>query len=91
MLMPPVLAYLRFGRFRAWLPVFLAWPLLSLLEMLLVPVCVIVGAVALPWMGWRWSRAVALAVPGLMELFAAMRGLLIDVGGRGGRVVIRFI
>lgn len=80
MLIPPVLMHLRIGRFGLWLPLFLLWPLLALLEVVLLPVALLVALFGLPWWGWGRARCIALLIPWLMALFASTRGLIVEIG-----------
>ena len=80
MLIPPSLIHLRIGRFGLWLPLFLLWPLLAILEVLLLPFAFLVALIGLPWWGWKRARCIMLFIPWTMALFASMRGLIVEVG-----------
>jgi hypothetical protein len=86
MLIPPSLIYLKFGRFGLWLPVFILWPLLAVLEFLFLPIAVVVGLILMPW-GRRRGLLIIKGIPLAMELFALTRGLIVDVTSHDGKGV----
>lgn len=69
-----------------WLPLFLVWPLLFLL---LVPLALIVLVVALVLDPLQIRRAFVMA-GALFSVVCGLRGLHIDVVGRGGQVLVSF-
>ena len=89
MMLPPALVRVRVQneerRMRLWLPVVLLWPLLAVVAAVAAPVCVLIAA-----LGRRGGRArrVLLAVPLMLYLLCSLRGLRVDVTGRGGHVFV---
>ena len=74
-------------RIGLWLPLFLAWPLMLILTMALLPVVLLL--LLLLWPVGR-GRSLLRAGPVLFELLCALRGLLIDVESPTRRVYIGF-
>ena len=72
---------------RLWLPLFLIYPFLAVLALILLPL-VLVAALLLWPMGW--SRTVILAGPYLYRLICALRGLEVDIQQKNKRILIYF-
>ncbi len=91
MILPPSIMRIKIGEkekgFRLWLPLFLLWPVVLLVALLLAPF-ILVGAVVLWPKGW--GRPLLLVGPLLLGLVFALRGLTIDVEDGDERVYISF-
>ena len=86
MLIPPSLIYVRFGKFGFWLPVFILWPLLAVIEIIFLPIAIVVGLILMPW-GKKRALLIIKSIPLAMELFALTRGLIVDVKSHDGKGV----
>ena len=91
MMWPPSVLRLRVHsrrhHFGLWLPLFLIWPLIVVLSLLLLPL-----ALALVIILWRirWLKPVLLAGPCLLSLVCALRGLEVDVRDGSEQFFISF-
>ena len=88
-MIPPMMMRVRVdraGRRRlgCWLPLFLLWPILLILFVLLLPFLLVVCLFP------RWGRRMRTTFRGLPVLWkavCALRGLTVDVSGRDGNAV----
>ena len=91
MMWPPSILRLRIRnqrhRFGLWLPLFLIWPLVMLLGLLLLPF-ILLAAIVLWYRGW--AKPLLLAGPSLFRLFCALRGLEVDVKQHSEQFFISF-
>jgi len=88
---PPSLVFIRTGRIKLWLPVFLLWPLVAILALVLEPLALLAGMLILP-LGWKRARNVVLFIPNLVRLFVMLRGFEVDVAdGEGTGFGLRLI
>ncbi len=91
MMWPPSILKLRIHNqhrhFGLWLPLFLLWPLMVMLAIVLSPL-VLVSAVILWPKGW--GKPLLLGGPAFFRLFWALRGLKVDVKQHSGQVFISF-
>ncbi len=91
MMCPPSLVFIRTGRIKLWLPVFLLWPLVAILALVLEPLALLAGMLILP-LGWKRARNVVLFIPNLVRLFVMLRGFEVDVAdGEGTGFGLRLI
>ncbi len=74
-MIPPILMRIRIRRIGLWLPVFLVWPILLVLWLLLLPF-VLVWAVATGRLRRGWLMVLA---PVVYRVICAMRGFQVDV------------
>ncbi len=65
-------------RIRLWLPLFLLWPPLAIVGLILAPLVLLAAVVLWPR---GWGRPVLMAGPALVRLVFALRGLKIEVDG----------
>ncbi len=84
---PPSVLSLRVGRFRIWIPLILIWPLMLLVWLLFTPLLV---ALAIVTLRLGYVRPLLLTGPAVLTLFAALRGLEIDVRSSTGRGYVAF-
>ena len=75
-MIPVLLVHLRLGRLRLWLPVFLVWPLLLALFILVFPFAFIYSLLKLRL---RAFQAWFLGVPQVYSLLCALRGVRVLV------------
>ena len=75
-------------QFGLWFPLFILWPFVALIALLLVPL-VLIGAIILWPRGW--GRPLLLAGPFLLGLFVATRGLTVKVENPSERIFISFV
>ncbi len=73
--------------FGLWLPLFLVWPLLLVLGLVLWPLLLIAAAVL--WY-WGWGRPLLFGGPALFSVLCALRGLRIEVSQPREQVLISF-
>lgn len=91
MMWPPSVLRLRIHsrrrHFGLWLPLFLIWPLLVVLFLLLSPLVLAVAIIL-----WRtnWGKLLLLGGPRLFFLFCALRGLKADVKNCSEQVFVSF-
>jgi len=91
MIWPPSVLHLRIHNsrrhFGLWLPLFLVWPLLLVLGLVLWPL-LLIGAIVL----WKrgWSKPLLLGGPAIFRLFCALRGLKVEVKQPSEQVLISF-
>ena len=89
MIWPPSLLHVRFKcrerHVNIWLPLFLLWPLLLVLALMLFPFVLVASLVV-----WYkdWGKPLFLFYPAVYHLFCALRGLRIDI--RQGSDVVFF-
>ena len=86
---PPLLMGLAFGKrkFRLWLPLFLLFPFLLVILLLLAPF-LLLGAIFL-W-SFGWGKTLLLFIPVMLEILSELRGLEIDVDSGEEKVFISF-
>ena len=91
MIWPPSLLGIRIGKvdggFRLWLPLFLIWPPILLMALVLFPFVLLLSMLLWPA---GWGRTMLLTGPRLFRLFCALRGLVIDVKNGTNQVYIVF-
>ncbi len=75
------------SRFRLWLPLFVLWPPVLLIGLLLSPLVIVAAAVMWPR---GWGRTVLLGGPHAFRLFCSLRGLEIRVRDNSEDVLISF-
>lgn len=89
MMWPPSILRLRIHNqrrhFGLWLPLFLIWPLLLVLGVVLLPL-LLVGAVIVWHKGW--GKPLLFAGPALFWMLCALRGFEVDVKNRSDQVLI---
>ena len=88
---PPLIMRLRMqrnnGTLRLWLPLFLIYPLLAVLALLLVPLVLIAALFLWPW---GWSRTLLLCGPYLCRVICALRELEVDIQQKHEKFFISF-
>ena len=88
---PPLIMRIRIKnrkhRFGLWLPLFLIWPLLLVLGIILLPFLLI--AAVLLWHLW-WVRPLLFGIPVLFQLLCALRGLKVEIEQNSERVLVHF-
>jgi len=92
MSIPPLIMRLRVKRegrmgIRLWLPLFLVYPFLAVLVLLLLPLLILAALLLLPL---GWSRAVILVCPRLYGVICALKGLKADIQGEDERIFVSF-
>lgn len=91
MMWPPSLVFIRTGRIKLWLPLFLLWPLVAVLALVLEPMALLAGMLVLP-LGWKRARSVMVFIPNMIRLFVLLRGFEVDVvDGKGTGFGLRLI
>ena len=92
MSIPPCLMYLHIHNeehsFGLWLPLFLAWLILAVLALALLPIFLILLIVALPF---GWGEFMLLLGPRFYNVLCALRGLKVDVDRANEKVEILFV
>jgi len=78
---------LRNGTLRLWLPLFLIYPFLAVLALILLPLVLVAALLLLP-MGW--SRKIVLVGPYLFRVICALRGLEVNIQQRKKQVLVFF-
>lgn len=87
MIWPPSILKLRIRKLNLWLPLFLLWPLLAVLGLLVMP-----AACAAYWFrGRREGESGLLFGPRLLAVLCHLRGMSIDVNGSDERVTVVLI
>ena len=91
MMFPPSLLRVRVldedSRVSLWIPLFLVWPLILALYVLLLP-CIVVAAIV-TWRG-GWGKPILFGGLFLFRLYCDLRGLKIDVTEPKESVLIYF-
>ena len=91
MIWPPSLLRLRVEnrdhQLRLWLPLFIVWPLVLALGILLMPLAIVLAILLWPS---GWGKPVLLGGPMLFRIFCALRGLEVKVEGVSQQVHIAF-
>ncbi len=77
----------RDGRFRLWLPLFILFPFLIVLLLLVAPFLLLAG---LALWSFGWGRPFFLVIPLTLSILWALRGLEVDVKNRRETVYIAF-
>jgi len=75
----------RHGKFKLWFPLFILFPLLVVILLLMTPFLLLAALVL-----WSFGRGKPplLFIPVLLGLLWALRGLEIDINGKGQKVFI---
>jgi hypothetical protein len=89
---PPLIMRLHIKRegrmgIRLWLPLFLIYPLLAALALLLLPLVLVAALILLPL---GWSRAIILIYPRLYSVICALRELEVDFQKKDERMFFSF-
>jgi hypothetical protein len=91
MMCPPSIMWVRIRnrrrRFGLWLPLFLIWPVVLVLGLVLLPLLLICAAVLWPT---GWGRPLLLGGPVIFSLLCALRGLKVEVNQPSEQVLISF-
>jgi hypothetical protein len=92
MSIPPCLLHLRIHNeehnFGIWLPLFLAWLILAVLILALLPIFLILLIVALPF---GWGEFMLLLGPRFYNILCALRGLKVDIDRANEKFEILFV
>jgi hypothetical protein len=92
MSIPPCLLHVRVHNrehnFGIWLPLFLAWLLLAVFILALLPVFLLLLIIALPF---GWGEFVLLLGPRFYNVLCALKGLKLDVDKTDEKVEILFV
>ena len=92
MSIPPCLLHVcvhnREHNFGIWLPLFLAWLLLAVFILALLPVFLLLLIIALPF---GWGEFVPLLGPRFYNVLCALKGLKVDVDKPSEKVEILFV
>ena len=75
----------RDGKFRLWVPLFVLFPFLLVILLLMAPFLLLATLVL--W-SFGWGKPFLLFIPVLLGLFWALRGLEIDINDKGQKVFI---
>jgi len=75
----------RDGKFKIWLPLFILFPFLAVILLLIAPF-LLLGALVL-W-SFGWGKPFLLFIPVLLGLLWALRGLEIGINDKGQKVFI---
>lgn len=75
------------GTLRLWLPLFLVYPFLAVLALILLPLVLIAALILWP-MGW--SKTIILAGPYLLRTICALRGLEVDIKQQDKHLLVYF-
>ena len=91
MMWPPSILRLRFRnrdhRFGLWLPLFLVWPLILAIALVLAPIFLVSAVVLWPF---GWGKPLLFAGPAIARCICSLRGLEINVKQRSEDVFISF-
>ena len=87
MMIPPSVLIVRVVRFPIWIPLFLIWPIAAGLWLLILPLLL---AAALLTGRRRWLVPLLLMGPMAFRLFAACRGMTIDVQNGDQKIYVAF-
>jgi hypothetical protein len=89
---PPMLLHVRFpsgsGSWGLWLPLFLIYPLLLALSLIVLPFLLLTALVMLPTGD---ARIPLMVLPYAWNVIVKTRGLLVDIQDREQKVLINFI
>jgi uncharacterized membrane protein YqjE len=92
MSVPPCLMHLRIyneeHNVNLWLPLFLAWLILAVLALALLPIFLIILIVAWPT---GWGEFALLIGPRIYNILCALRGLKVDVNRQKEQIAITFV
>ncbi len=93
MIYPPLILRIRImeaGRKKIglWLPLFLMWPFMLVISILLLPLVLIVSLIL--WPSGK-GKKIILAFPLIFNLICNMRGLRFDVKGSNDNVYVNFL
>ena len=88
---PPLIMRLRIldnnRNVRLWLPIFLIYPILLVLALLLAPLALIAGLLLWPW---GWGNALVLSIPCFFQVICALRELEVDIQKRQEMFFVSF-
>ena len=86
---PPMFIKLEFGKrdgkFKLWFPLFVLFPFLFVILLLMAPFLLLAALVL--W-SFGWGKPFLLFIPVLLGLLWALRGLEIDINDKGQKVFI---
>jgi len=86
---PPMFIKLEFGKrdgkFKLWFPLFILFPFLFVMLLLMAPFLLLAALVL--W-SFGWGKPFLLFIPVLLGLLWALRGLEIDINDKGQKVFI---
>ena len=92
MSIPPCLMHVRIHNeehhFGLWLPLFLAWLILAVLLLALLPVFLILLIVAL---SFGWGEFMLLLGPRFYNILCALRGLKVEIDRTNDKVEVLFV
>lgn len=92
MSIPPCLLHVRVHNeehnFGIWLPLFLAWLIVAVLLLALLPLFILLLIIAFPF---GWGEFMLLLGPRLYNILCALRGLRVDVDKTDEKVEILFV
>jgi hypothetical protein len=92
MSIPPCLLHVRIHNeehhFGVWLPLFLAWLILAVLLLSLLPLFILLLIIAFPF---GWGEFMLQLGPRLYNILCALRGLKVDVVKTSEKVEILFV
>jgi len=72
--------------FRIWLPIFLIWPFVISLILVLVPVILLISLIL--WPSGK-GRPLLLAAPIMLYVLGNLRGFMIDISGAKEKIFIK--
>ena len=75
----------RDGKFKIWFPLFVLFPFLVVILLLMAPFLLLAALVL--W-SFGWGKLLLLFIPVLLGLLWALRGLEIDINDKGQKVFI---
>jgi len=75
----------RDGKFKIWFPLFILFPFLVVILLLMAPFLLLAALVL--W-SFGWGKPLLLFIPVLLGLLWALRGLEIDINDKGQKVFI---
>jgi len=91
MMCPPSILRVRIQnrrrRFGLWLPLFLIWPVIMVLGLVLLPLLLICAVFLWPF---GWGRLLLFGGPVIFSLLCALRGLKVEVNQSSGQVLVSF-
>ncbi len=86
---PPMFIKLEFGKrdgkFKLWFPLFILFPFLFVMLLLMAPFLLLAALVL--W-SFGWGKPLLLFIPVLLGLLWVLRGLEIDINDKGQKVFI---
>ena len=92
MSIPPCLIHVRIHKrqhnFGLWLPLFLAWLIVAVFALALLPVFLIL--LLLCWSS-GWGKLILLLGPRIYSMLCALKGLKLDINRQSEQVVVSFV